>query len=71
MDRRFPLLRATAAAVTAVATATTSEHFAVDKLGEIANKVLVLARSEREVKKGLVVDRFHEQLQRHEAVNTW
>ena len=71
MDRRFPLLRAAAAAaVTAVATTSTSKHFAVNKLGEIADKVLLLARSECEVKKGLVFDRIHEQLQRQEAVNT-
>ena len=37
-------------------------HFAVDKLSEIDDKVLVLASSEREVEKGLGFDRFHEQL---------
>lgn len=57
---------ATAAAATAVATNINSKHFAADKLGEIAYKVLVLARSEREVEKGLDVDCFHDQLHNSE-----
>jgi hypothetical protein len=68
LDWRFPLR--IAAAVAAVATTTTGKHFTVDKLGEIADKVLVPARSEREIEKGLYFDRFHEQLHRREAVNT-
>jgi hypothetical protein len=65
---------AAAAAVTTqptVDTTITSKHFAADELGEIAYKVLVLARSEREVEKGLDVDRFHDQLHNREEVNTW
>lgn len=59
-----------AAALTAVATTiTTCKHFAVDKLGKIADKVLVFACSERVVEKGLHFDRFHGQLHKREAVN--
>ena len=61
---------ALAAATIALAAAVTSVYFAIDKLGEIDDKVLVLARSEREVEKGLGFDRFHAQLHKHEAVNT-
>jgi hypothetical protein len=56
-------------AAAAVATTVTLKHFAADKLGEFADKVLVLARSEREVEKCLAVDRFHEQLHKREEVN--
>jgi hypothetical protein len=45
------------------ATVITSVHFAVDKLGEVDDEVLVLAGSKCEIEIGLVVDRFHEQLQ--------
>ena len=65
---------ATPAAVTTqptVDTTITSKHFAADKLGDIAYNVLVLARSEREVEKGLDVDCFHDQLHNREEVNTW
>ena len=54
-----------AAPAIAVATmiVTTSVHSAVDKLGEIDNEVLVLARSKREVENALEVDRrFYEHL---------
>lgn len=69
LDWRF-LLRLAATATIALAAAVTSVYFAIDKLGEIDDKVLVLARSEREVEKGLGFDRFHAQLHKHEAVNT-
>ena len=64
------LLRVAAAAATALAATATSVYFAVDKLGEIDNKVLVLARSKREVEKGLGFDRFHAQLHKRDAINT-
>ena len=69
LDWRF-LLRVAAAAATALVATATSVYFAVDKLGEIDNKVLVLARSKREVEKGLGFDRFHTQLHKRDAVNT-
>ena len=68
VEETWTPLRAAAAAAT-VATTVTLKHFAADKLGEFADKVLVLARSEREVEKCLVVDRFHEQLHKREVVN--
>jgi hypothetical protein len=37
-------------------------HFAVDKLGEIDDEVLLLARSKPEVEKALDFDRFYEHL---------
>ena len=60
LDCRFLLCLAAAVVVAAI---TTGVHLAVDKLGEVDNKVLVLAGSKREIEIGLVVDRFHEQLQ--------
>jgi hypothetical protein len=59
LDRRF-LLRVAAAVM--VAAITGSVHFAVDKLGELDDEVLVLARSKREVENALHVDRFYEHL---------
>jgi hypothetical protein len=41
---------------------TTSVHFAVEKLGEIDDEILVLARPKREVENALDVDRFYEHL---------
>jgi hypothetical protein len=41
-------------------------HFAVDKLGEIDDEVLVLARSKPEVENDLHADRFYKRL--HECV---
>jgi hypothetical protein len=41
---------------------TASVHFAVDKLSEIDDEVLVLARSKPEVENALDVDRFYEHL---------
>jgi hypothetical protein len=52
----------TAPAIAAVAISTTSVHFAIDKLGEIGDEVLVLASSKREVENALDVDRFYEHL---------
>ena len=52
-----------AATVRVAVAATTRVHFAVDKLSEIDDEVLVLARSELEVEKRLVLDSFHVQLQ--------
>jgi hypothetical protein len=59
LDCHF-LLRVFAAVVVPAITA--SVHFAVDKLGEIDDEALVLARSKPEVEKPLDVDRFHEHL---------
>ena len=54
---------AIAAPAVAVATIiTTSIHFAVDKLGEIDNEVLMLASSKPEVENALEIDRFYEYL---------
>jgi hypothetical protein len=69
LDWHF-LLCIAAAAATAVAATVTSVHLAVDKLGEVDDKVLVLAGSKREVEKGLSFDRFHAQLHKRKAVNT-
>jgi hypothetical protein len=67
LDCRFLLRMIATVVVTAI---TTSVHFAVDKLGEVDDEVLVLAGSKREIEIGLVVDRFHEQLQsKREPVN--
>jgi hypothetical protein len=55
---------ATAAVATIV---TTRVHFAVDKLGEFGDEVLVIARSKREVENDLHFDRFYERL--HKAVS--
>lgn len=69
LKRRFRLragLRA--ATVAAVAAAATTEHFAVDKLGDVDDEVLVVARSKREIEKALDADRFHRQL--HKSQNT-
>ena len=66
---RFLLVAIAAAAVrvavrVAVAVAATaSVHFAVNKLGEVDDEVLVPARSKLEVEKRLVLDSFHVQLQ--------
>ena len=52
-------------AAPAIAIATiisTSVHFAVNKLGEMDDEVLVLARSKREVENDLHVDRFYKRL---------
>jgi hypothetical protein len=61
LDRDCCLLLLIAAAVVVPAIAT-SVHFTIDKFGEVDDEVLVLARSEREIEKGLVVNRSHEQL---------
>ena len=68
VEETWTPLRA-AAAATAVATTITLKHFATDKLGEFADKVLVLSSSKREVEKCLVVDCFHKQLDKREEVN--
>lgn len=60
LDFRFLLLRVAAAVV--VPAITTRVHFAVDKLGEVDDEVLVLARSKREVEITLDVHRFYEHL---------
>ena len=60
MGRRSLLRVATAADV--VPAITTSVRFAVDKLGEIDDEVLVFARSKRKVENALDVNRFHEHL---------
>jgi hypothetical protein len=41
---------------------TASVHFAVDKLGELGNEVLVFARSKRELENDLHADRFYKRL---------
>lgn len=57
------------AATDVVPAITTSVRFAVDKLGEIDDEVLIFARSKRKVEHALDVDRFDEHLQRvREAV---
>jgi hypothetical protein len=45
-----------------VAAITTSVRFAIDKLGEINDGVLVFARSKRKVENTPDVNRFHEHL---------
>ena len=51
-----------AAAAAVIPAITTSVRFAVDKLGEINDEVLVFARSKRKVENALNVNRFHEHL---------
>jgi len=53
---------APAVAVMVATIITTSVHFAVYKLREIDDEVLVLARSKREFENALEVDRFYEHL---------
>ena len=55
------VLQSVAAAVV-VPAITTSVRFAVDKLAEIDDEILVLARPKREVEHALDVDRFYEHL---------
>ena len=55
-------IAASAIAVTVATIFTTSIHFAVDKLCETDDQVLVLARSKLEVENALDVDRFYEHL---------
>ena len=51
-----------APAITVATIITISVYFTVDKLGEIDDKVLVVASSEREVENSLAIDRFYEHL---------
>ena len=51
-----------APAITVATIITISVHFAVDKLGEIDDEVLVLASSKPEVEKALEIDRFYGRL---------
>ena len=61
--RPYIQMIAIAAPVITVATIiTTSVHFAVDKLGEIDDEVLVVANSKPEVENALEIDRFYEHL---------
>ena len=59
LDCRFLLCVAVAVVAAAI---TTRVRFAVDKLGEVDDEVLVLARSKRKVENTLDVHRFYEHL---------
>jgi hypothetical protein len=59
----MPYIQIIAIAALAITVATiiaTGVHFAVDKLGEIDDEVLVLASSKPEVENALEIDRFYE-----------